>query len=146
MGEVLSVSTPDAVSAARRVSFTTYVHDEAGNQTVVVRPRQRNTLSSMYPPRTGSSDPTRSSYLTTSTRISDLSDFPLPPSDEMPEGRPVSDLPPTAEAAPESRPSSEVPELMDIESWSSRKPTRMTFGGDEDAEEFLASLSGVRDR
>jgi hypothetical protein len=37
VGEVLSVSTPDAVSSTRRVSSTMYVHDQSGNQ--MFRPR-----------------------------------------------------------------------------------------------------------
>ncbi|KAK7061900.1 hypothetical protein R3P38DRAFT_2832176 [Favolaschia claudopus] len=83
VGSVEAVSTPPAISATHRSSFTgqlSFVEDlrEPDSQPKGDVPLPR-AVSSLHPPN--SADPTRSSYMTESSisRMSNLSDFPVPP-------------------------------------------------------------------
>ncbi|KAF7352626.1 hypothetical protein MVEN_01228300 [Mycena venus] len=80
VGSVEAVSTPPAISGAHRSSFTgqlSFVGDHE-REPPIPKPIPR-AVSSLQPPP--SADPTRSSYMTESTvsRMSNLSDFPVPP-------------------------------------------------------------------
>jgi len=86
VGSIEAVSTPPATSSAHRSSFTgqlSFVGDHPEQEHVPVPkegiPIPRTVSSLLQPPP--SADPTRSSYMTESTvsRMSNLSDFPVPP-------------------------------------------------------------------
>lgn len=82
VGNVESVSTPPVTSTDYRTSFTGQMafldHSHVSKEGVAI-PRA---VSSLQP---HSADPTRSSYMTESTlsRMSNLSDFPAPPPQQM---------------------------------------------------------------
>ncbi|KAF8195684.1 hypothetical protein K438DRAFT_1934158 [Mycena galopus ATCC 62051] len=84
VGSVEAVSTPPAVSAAHRSSFTGQLSFAGDTHEPPPVPKHGihipRAVSSLQPPH--SADPTRSSYMTESTvsRMSNLSDFPVPPS------------------------------------------------------------------
>ncbi|PBK90025.1 hypothetical protein ARMGADRAFT_1014688 [Armillaria gallica] len=138
LGQVESQATPPAVSSAHRSSFIGLMafspgrgppEEEDPDNTVTIR----DSRALLHPSISGlpSSDLTRSSYLTNSSlysRMSNLSDFPVPPARDAPPR--VSYTSPYFDDQYTTR---------DARSVTSSK--RMTFGGDEEIDQLLASLS-----
>lgn len=138
LGQVESQATPPAVSSAHRSSFIGLMSFSPGrgppegedpDNTVTIR----DSRALLHPSLSGlpSSDLTRSSYLTNSSlysRMSNLSDFPVPP---------VQDAPPRVSYT--SSYFDDQYTTRDARSVTSSK--RMTFGGDEEIDQLLASLS-----
>ncbi|KAG7448817.1 uncharacterized protein BT62DRAFT_929891 [Guyanagaster necrorhizus] len=141
LGQVESQATPPTMSSVHRSSFTGLMsftpgrnppppeEEEDQDNTVTIR----NSRALLHPSSSGlpSSDLTRSSYLTNSSlysRISNLSDFPVPPTQDMP-----------ARMSYTSSYFDDQYTARDARSVTSSR--RMTFGGDEEIDQLLASLS-----
>lgn len=138
LGQVESQATPPAVSSAHRSSFIGLMafspgrdpsEEEDPDNTVTIR----DSRALLHPSISGlpSSDLTRSSYLTNSSlysRMSNLSDFPVPPARDAP-----------ARVSYTSSYFDDQYTTRDARSVTSSK--RMTFGGDEEIDQLLASLS-----
>ncbi|THV00306.1 hypothetical protein K435DRAFT_934681 [Dendrothele bispora CBS 962.96] len=184
---VHSLATPPAMTTENRVSYTGQVAFADGEDAAIqqiqneipphspLTGRQTATSHSSLQPLPLSSDPTRSSYLTSSdaSRMSHLSDFPAPPPQqltpahmsllssyfdetlspsELTEVKTTGQLKPGARSrsgsVQTSRPNLEprnTPRLeprapTDIQSVDAQS-RRLTFGGDEEIEDLLASLS-----
>jgi len=185
---VHSLATPPAVSSENRVSYTGQVDFAGEEEDTYVRPiqteaqpsspsagRQTATSHSSLQPPPLSSDPTRSSYLTSSdaSRMSNLSDFPAPPPQqltpahmsllssyfdetltpsELTEVKVTGQLRPAARSRsgsvqtsrppiePRNTPRPEARTPADIPNTDGQS-RRLTFGGDEEIEDLLASLS-----
>lgn len=155
MGVVESASTPPATSSDHRRSYTGQMAFVSGGEQFVeqdddqtVTLRRNGIVSSSNTLPLPSADPTRSSYLTSSSfsRMSTLSDFPAPP--------PRTDITPahmsllnsyfgdaSVHIAEEPRSNDhEFAGQPNLDS-SHRDSPRLTFGGDDDIEELLANLS-----
>ncbi|KAF8069215.1 hypothetical protein FPV67DRAFT_1449004 [Lyophyllum atratum] len=148
VGIVESVSTPPAVANDHRSSYMGELSspDEPHHpeeQGLLPMSLQRRIISSLQPP---SADPTRSSYMTTSTasRMSGLSDFPAPPqrpplghmsllTSYFDEAHSLSEAHASRSTTPES-----IPASFDDTEVRNR---RLTFGGEEEIEELVAALS-----
>ncbi|RDB26946.1 hypothetical protein Hypma_005028 [Hypsizygus marmoreus] len=150
VGLVESVSTPPAVSSVHRTSFTGQL--SFAQETHLRRRRESDTSPRSPQPRINSglqppsADPTRSSFTTTSTasRISGLSDFPAPP--PRFHGHHMSLLSSYFEetiSQREVRTSEDSTQHQITTSLDNvhRQSRRLTFGGDEDVEEIIATLS-----
>jgi serine/arginine repetitive matrix protein 2 len=135
VGQVETVVTPPATDNHNRLSGHLSLVDDGDapledeSNTVQVRPKSP---SSLLP----SAGLTRSSYMTTSTnasRMSGLSDFPVPPADMAAH---IKLFEPYFDG-----PSRAIPDYPPSESPQPPISRRMTFGGDEDIEDIAKSLS-----
>ncbi|KAK0449846.1 uncharacterized protein EV420DRAFT_1564407 [Desarmillaria tabescens] len=138
LGQVESQATPLAMSSAHRSSFIGLMsfspgrnppEEEDPDNTITMR----DSHALLHPSSSGhpSTDLTRSSYLTNSSlysRMSNLSDFPVPPARDAP-----------ARVSYTSSYFDDQYTARDARSVTSSK--RMTFGGDEEIDQLLASLS-----
>lgn len=146
VGVVESVSTPPAETAARRRSYTGFLSEEPEH--FHFRPQQQDLAppsstsdkhhSTLLSPAT---DMTRSSYMTTSTsgsRMSNLSDFPVPPRDgPMPPGH-MSFLSSFHDTTLNHR---ELETVRDSPHPMHPHDRRFTFGFDQDAADVADELS-----
>ncbi len=145
VGMVESVSTPPAISTEHRLSFAgqTAFPQESQRQGLASpgsRDSHARIMSGLQPPLT---DATRSSYTSASThsRMSNLSDFPVPPKDtNHPRPKHMSLLSAYFDEAMSQRSSAAaagssatVPVLLNEE--------RVTFGGNQSADDLAKVLS-----
>jgi serine/arginine repetitive matrix protein 2 len=136
---VESVSTPPAVSSDPRESYMgqmSFAQDQIRHSPEPVDTVQSRVDSGLQPP---SANPTRSSYMTTSTgsRMSGLSDFPAPPRHHAIHMSLLSSYFDEALSQSEARASrSPTPPIP-----SDGNDRRLTFGGNEDIDELVAALS-----
>ncbi|KAG6820393.1 hypothetical protein H0H93_001163 [Arthromyces matolae] len=149
VGVVGSVSTPPLVDGDHRVSFTGQMSSPinertkpAEGQDITSKPR---TNSGLQPP---SADPTRSSYITTSSmsRMSGLSDFPVPPQPDTAEHMSLisSYYEESYSRGTFNAPSSLIPTFDDtlmVHSDEHRHPRYTTASGVEEMDELVAALS-----
>ncbi|KAF5378779.1 hypothetical protein D9615_006932 [Tricholomella constricta] len=151
VGVVESVSTPPPVANDHRSSFmgqlsyTNTQHHRTEEQDILARSPQPRIKSGLQPPL---ADPTRSSYMTTSTasRMSGLSDFPAPP-----ERHPVEHMSLLTSYFDEAHSLSEAnasrsttpPPALPTSSFDDTvgRNRRLTFNGEEEIEELVAALS-----
>ncbi|GLB42456.1 hypothetical protein LshimejAT787_1104710 [Lyophyllum shimeji] len=153
VGVVESVSTPPAVASDHRSSYIGEVSSPNNHE----RPQEAQELAPISPqPRINSglqppsADPTRSSYMTTSTasRMSNLSDFPAPPphlnghtsllTSYFDEAHSLSEAQAT-ESQYTTAPS-KTPSFNDSDDDDTHN-RRLTFGGEQEIEELVAALS-----
>ncbi|KAK0203476.1 hypothetical protein DFS33DRAFT_1383728 [Desarmillaria ectypa] len=141
VGQVESQATPPVMSSNHRSSLVGLMSFSPGRDPVPPEEEEnldstitmRNSRALLHPSSSGhpSADLPRSSYLTNSSlysRISDLSDFPVPPAREAP-----------AHVSYTSSYFDDQYTARDARSVTSSR--RMTFGGDEEIDQLLASLS-----
>ena len=135
VGVVESLATPHATTSPRRSSGHVSLVDEELPQTTEEPDTHLRIKSqhSLQPPT--SAEATRSSYMTTSTngsRMSGLSDFPVPPADIAAHMRMLDTYMESGSRELASGGSPEPPVSR-----------RMTFGGDEDIEDIAKALSSL---
>lgn len=138
VGVVESVATPPAVSSDHRISLTgqmAFAHDHRRHHPEDPQTAGSHATTLQLP----SADPTRSSYMTTSTtsRMSGLSDFPVPPRNDMAPGH-MSLLSSYFDEVLTQAEVHAPPHPVFSPATSSR---RLTFGGDEDVDQLIATLS-----
>ncbi|PPQ70614.1 hypothetical protein CVT24_000687 [Panaeolus cyanescens] len=162
VGIIGSVSTPPPVSPAQhRLSFNAEMHDIQHAHRDFVSPATRaRILSNLTAPFT---EATRSSYMTTSTmsRMSGLSDFPIPPTNPSAHSRPTSKAHLSMHQGTLTTPAATslltsyfdeahyqretedegIPEIPPPPA-SLLQERQLTFGGNQDADELVKSLSG----
>lgn len=137
VGIVESTSTPPATASDQRSSLAgdmSYAHEQLRhppNALLPESPTQERVNSGLHPPI---SDPTRSSFLTSSSasRMSGLSDFPAPPRHHAAHMSLLSSF--FDEALSQSDTRSSPPPLDE-------RNRRLTFGGADDVEELITALS-----
>ncbi|KAF8196099.1 hypothetical protein BJ912DRAFT_1082997 [Pholiota molesta] len=144
VGMVESVSTPPAVSSERRLSYTgqtAFANNSLDQQqrSLASPASQDRILSGLQAPLT---EATRSSYMTSSTlsRMSNLSDFPAPPKDGSRLAPKHMSL--LSSYFDEAMSTSEAqPGALPAASSTSLEEDRVTFGGNQSANDLAKTLS-----